>query len=137
MQKSFSKGFMIVAGFTYSGKLKIKLWKKNVKINSWCYQENVLRVIFTEEILFFYTNDFQRLKLHQDKTTIHTSKVLLHSLKNETGAGILHIPFQHIPVKSSEDSLVHYSAFGILKRDLSKRKPTTINGFSKVVKVEW
>jgi len=49
-KESFSKGFMIVADFSYKGKLKIKRVEKNVKINSKYYQEHILSPIFLNEI---------------------------------------------------------------------------------------
>lgn len=137
-KESFSKGFMIVAGFSYNGKLKIRRVEKNVKINSSYYQEKVLRPIFTEEIPLLYPNDFQRVKLHQDKATSHTSKTTTAFLeKMKTDTGIAYIPFQHIPAKSPDVSPMDYCAFGLLKRALSKRKPTTIDGLWKVVEEEW
>ncbi|GBN62665.1 hypothetical protein AVEN_138367-1 [Araneus ventricosus] len=54
--------------------LKIRRVEKNIKNNSTYYPENVLRPIFREKIPFLYPNDFQRVKLHQDKATSHTSK---------------------------------------------------------------
>ncbi|GBN23068.1 hypothetical protein AVEN_233990-1 [Araneus ventricosus] len=110
---------------------------KNVQINSTYYQEKVLRPIFTEEIPFFYPNDCQRVKLQQDKTTSHTSKSTTAFLeKMKTDTGIAFIPFQHIPSKSPDISPMDYCAFGLFKRALSKRKPTTIDELWKVVEEE-
>ncbi|GBM51342.1 hypothetical protein AVEN_110799-1 [Araneus ventricosus] len=118
--------------------IKIKKSGKNVKINSTYYQEKVLHPIFTEEIPFLYPNDFQRVKLHQDKAASHTSKstTALHE-KMETDTCIAYIPFQHIPAKSPDVSPMDYFAFGLLKRALSKCKPTTIDGLWEVIEEEW
>ncbi|GBL89123.1 hypothetical protein AVEN_255253-1 [Araneus ventricosus] len=132
--KKVSKGFVIVAGFSYNGKLKMRRMEKNVQINSTYYQEKVLRPILTEKHLFIPITF--RVKLHQDKATSHTSKSTTAFVeKNDTG--IAYIPFQHILAKSPEVSPMDYCAFGLLKRANSKQKPTTIDGLWKVVKEEW
>ncbi|GBM86860.1 hypothetical protein AVEN_223908-1 [Araneus ventricosus] len=85
--------------------------------------------MFTEEIPFLYPNDFQRVKFHQDKATNHTSKSTTAFLeKKRTDTGIAFIPFQHIPENSPDVSYMDYCAFGLMKRALSKRNPTTIDG---------
>ncbi|GBM27937.1 hypothetical protein AVEN_146159-1 [Araneus ventricosus] len=110
----------------------------NVKIESTYYQEKVLRPIFAEEIPLLYPNDFQRVKLHQDKAPSRTSKSTTAFLvKVETDTGIAYIPFQHIPAKSPDVSPMGYRAFGLLKRALPKCKSTTIYGLWKVVEEEW
>ncbi|GBL97357.1 hypothetical protein AVEN_170474-1 [Araneus ventricosus] len=55
----------------------------------------------------------------------------------KTDIGIAYIPFQHIPTKSPDVSPMDYCAFGLLKRVLSKCKPTTIDGLWKEVEEEW
>ncbi|GBM72233.1 hypothetical protein AVEN_83910-1 [Araneus ventricosus] len=124
-----SKGFRIVAGFSYNGELKIRRVGKNVKVNSTYYQEEALRPIFTKEIPFLYPDDFQRVKLHQDKATSPTSKSTTEFLEEiKTDTSIAYIHFQHIPAKSPSVSPRDYCASGPLKGALSKRKPTTIVG---------
>ena len=46
-KESYPKGFMIVAGFSYNGKLKIRKVAKSVKIN-----EHILTPIFMNDIPF-------------------------------------------------------------------------------------
>ncbi|GBM73022.1 hypothetical protein AVEN_66234-1 [Araneus ventricosus] len=116
---------MIVAGFSYNGKLKIRKSGKNVKINSTYYQEKGLR-------------SFQRVRLHKDKFTSHTSKstkALFEKMKTDTC--IAYILFHHIPEKSPDVSPMDYCSVGLLKRALSKRKPTKIDELWKVVEEEW
>lgn len=64
---------MTVASFSNNAKLKIRRAENKVKIKPLHYAENVLSPIFIEEILFVYPNDFQKVILHQDKATGHTS----------------------------------------------------------------
>lgn len=69
---------MIATGFSYNGKLKIRRVERNAKIYSSYFLKNTM---FTEEIRFLYPNDFERVKLHQDKATVILQNLLLHSLK--------------------------------------------------------
>ncbi|GBM50355.1 hypothetical protein AVEN_208960-1 [Araneus ventricosus] len=129
MQRKFQSGFHDCRNFLLQWAIKNKKSRKYFKITSTYYQEKVLRPIFTAEIPFPYPKDFQSVKLHQDKATSHTAKgttAFLEEMKTETG--ILYIPFQHIPPKSPDVSPMGYCAFGLLKRALSNRKPTTIDG---------
>lgn len=83
--------------------------------------------MFTEEIRFLYLNDFERVKLHQDKATVILQNLLLHSLK-EGKPTQAYLPLQYIFVKSPDISPMDYCcAFGQLKRALSKQKSTMIN----------
>ena len=51
--ENFIKCFMIIIGFSYTGKVKIRKVEKNVKINSDYYQKYILTPIFKES--FFET----------------------------------------------------------------------------------
>lgn len=137
-KESFSKGFMIVAGFSYNGKLKIKRVEKNVKINSKYYQEHILSPIFLNEIPSLYPQCHQSVRLHQDKASSHTSKSTVNFLKEmEQKTGIKAVPFTDIPTKSPDVSPMDFCAFGLLKSALSKRRPKTLTGLWKAVQEEW
>ncbi|GBL78197.1 hypothetical protein AVEN_42767-1 [Araneus ventricosus] len=80
----------------------------------------------------------QKVKLHQDNATSHTSKSTTAFLeKMKTDTGIVYIPFQHIPAKFLDISPIDYCALGLLKRALSKRKLITICELRKVVEEKW
>ena len=73
--------------------------------------------------------------LHQDKS--HTPKFTAVSLeKMKIDQSLECIPFQPIPSKSADVSPMDFCAFGLLKRALSKRKPTTIDELWKVEEEE-
>ena len=76
------KRFMIVAAFSYNGKLKIKEWGKMLKIYSKLYQDEVLCPILTEEITFLYPNGFH-VEWNFIKTNLQAmlQTVPLHSMK--------------------------------------------------------
>ncbi|GFY03085.1 transposase [Trichonephila clavipes] len=107
----FSKGIMIVA----DGKLKIskKVFSK-AKTNLLYYQQNILEPIFEEEIPVLYRNDIDKVELHMDKASFHKlMSTVIYLTKKETE--IKCIPFDEIPIKSSEAYPLDFCAFGILK----------------------
>ncbi|GFU05411.1 hypothetical protein TNCV_3290641 [Trichonephila clavipes] len=71
---NFSKGFMIVVGFSNNGKLKINKVSSKAKINSLYYHQNILEPIFEEEIPTLYRKDIGKVELDMDKASNHTSK---------------------------------------------------------------
>jgi hypothetical protein len=120
-RESFPKGFMIVAGFGYNGKLTIRRIEKNAKINSSYYQEHILKPIFYEEIPNLYPGLCDKVEVHQNKASSHTSASTLQFLQNITSeTKIKAIPFDHIPVKSPDASPMDFCAFGQLKRALER-----------------
>ena len=85
---------------------------------AWVYPNvKVLCPILMAEIPILYSNNFHRVKSINAKPKIILRKV---PMKIDTCIE----PFQHSPYVSPMD----YRAFGLLKRAISKRKPTTIDG---------
>jgi len=137
-KESYPRGFMIVTGFCYEGKLSIRRIPKKTKINSIYYQDNVLKPLFEEEIPKLYGNRSNCVYLNHDKASSHTSRstaIFLENICARTGINV--IPFSHIPVKSPDASPMDFCVFGLLKRSIAKRKATTIEGLWKVVLEEW
>ena len=63
-----------------------------------------------------------------DKASSHTSKsTATYLAKKELETGIKCIPFNEIPVKSPDAYPMDFCAFGLLKRALGKRLPSTLN----------
>lgn len=137
-KESFPRGFMIVAGYSYNGKLTLHRVDPKAKINSAYYQTNVLQPIYDHDIPRLYGADAQRVRIHQDKASSHTSastRQFLQRMEQETG--IHAIPFTDIPVKSPDAAPMDFCAFGLLKRALGGRRPRTIAGLWKVCQEEW
>ena len=63
---------MTVTGFSNKGRKKVKKIDKNVKINSKYYQEHVLTPVSEYEISELYSQFYQWVELHQDKSSSHT-----------------------------------------------------------------
>ncbi|GFX12911.1 hypothetical protein TNCV_3659071 [Trichonephila clavipes] len=63
-----------VAGFSYSGKLKVKKSLNKAKINSLYYPQNILEPIFDEGIPVLYGQGIDKVELPMDKASSHTSK---------------------------------------------------------------
>jgi hypothetical protein len=137
-KETFSKGFMVVAGYCHNGKLEIRRVAKNTKINSTYYQTNVLAPLFTQEIPNLYGVEKNKVWLHQDKASSHTSKTTRKYLREmEETTGIRSIPFEDIPVKSPDASPMDFCGFGLLKRALGRRRPRTVEGLWKACQQEW
>ncbi|GFV53070.1 uncharacterized protein TNCV_4644291 [Trichonephila clavipes] len=135
----FPKGFMIVTGFCYNGKLKIRKVSSKAKSNSVCYQQNILEPIFTEEIPVLYGKDIDKAELLMDKAPSHTSesKAAYLEKKKKSETGVKCIPFDETRVKSPYASPKDFCVFLLIKRALGKRHPKTLNGLWKTVKEEW
>lgn len=124
-------------GFYQNRKLKIRRETKTVKTNSSYYQEKIFHRLFTEEINFFFSNDFERLKMHQVRAASHTSKTTTaFLLEKKTDTLIAYIDFQHIPSKSLDLLCYELLFLVLLKRGLSQCKTSTFDGQRKVVKKE-
>ena len=137
-KEKFSKGFMVVAGYSYRGKLTIRKIPKNVKINAHYFQCNVMDAIYHNEIPQFFGNDAPKVLVHMDKASSHTarsSRQYYDIKKQETGIDV--VPFSSIPVKSPDCSPMDFCGFGLLKKRLAKRRPTTTAGLWKTCVEEW
>jgi hypothetical protein len=136
--ESFPQGFMIVAGYTYRGKLALHKVGKNVKVNAVYYQTNVLDQIYREQLPQLYGNDVRNVWIHQDKASSHTAKsTQAYMTRMATETGIRAIPYSDIPVKSPDASPMDFCGFGLLKRALGRRRPRTIDGLWKACQQEW
>ena len=71
--ENFPQGFMVAAGVSYKGKLKIRKIEKSAKVNYVYYQTNILTPIFTEDIPSLYGNKVTKVWFHHDKASSHTS----------------------------------------------------------------
>ena len=137
-REKFSKGFMVVAGYSSRGKLTIRKVASKAKINSVYFQTNIMEPIFREDVPFLYGNEASKVLIHMDKASSHTSKssrAYYQKMENETKIRV--IPFSSIPVKSPDASPMDFCGFGLLKRGLGKRRPKTIEGLWKVCKEVW
>ncbi|KMQ81781.1 transposase, partial [Lasius niger] len=113
-KETFSKGFIIIAGYSYDGKLIIRRVHKNAKVNPAYYQTEVLTPIFRTEVPALYGRDKNRVWVHQDKASSHTSRSTLAFLENmEQETGVHVIPFNNIPVKSPDASPMDFCAIGL------------------------
>lgn len=91
-----------------------------------------LESIFDEGKLLweaFYGKEIDKFEFRMKKASNHTSKstaAYLSKKGSETGRKC--IPFNKIPVKSSEASPIDICASGLLKRALKIRYPRTLDG---------
>ncbi|GFX34187.1 uncharacterized protein TNCV_2893941 [Trichonephila clavipes] len=74
--------------------------------------QNILESIF-EEIPTLYGKDIDKVELHMDKASSHTSKsTAAYLAKKESETEIKHILFDEIRVKSTYASPINFCAFG-------------------------
>ena len=72
------------------------------------------------------------------KASSHQSKsTTVYLAKKESETGIKCIPFDEIPVKSSDASPIDFCVVGLLKQALGKQHPKTLNGLWKTFQEEW
>ena len=129
---------MIVVGYSHRGKLNIRRVNPKIKINSKVYQEDILEPIYTKDIPNIYGNDKNKVFVHMDKASSHTSKSTVNYLKmKQIETGISFIPFSDIPTKSPDLSPMDFCGFGLLKQALRTRKPTTLDGLWKTCQQCW
>lgn len=137
-KEKYSKGFMVVAGYSSRGKLRIRKIASKAKINSEYFQNNIMKPIYCEDIPFLYGHESTKVLIHMDKASSHTSKssrAWYEIMKNETKIQV--IPFSSIPVKSPDASPMDFCGFGLLKRGLADRRPKSVDGLWKVCKEVW
>ncbi|GFX89214.1 uncharacterized protein TNCV_1339131 [Trichonephila clavipes] len=91
-------------------------------------RENTLKPIFEEEIPATYEKDNDKVEFHMDKACSNTSKsTATYLAKKESETGIKCIPFDEIRVKSPNTSLMDFCVLSLLKQDLRKQYPETLN----------
>lgn len=137
-RETFSKGFMIIAGYCSRGKLTLRRVSAKVKINSAYFQQEVLTPLYRQDIPEIYGNDIDKVWVHMDKASSHTSAstaAYLATLQEETQ--IRAIPFTDIPVKSPDASPLDFCGFGLLKKGLGSRRPRTVEGLWKACREVW
>ncbi|PRD20506.1 UNVERIFIED_CONTAM: hypothetical protein NCL1_54413 [Trichonephila clavipes] len=95
-----------------------KLYEKQLATGKWKFgvtldeEWNILESIF-EEIPTLYGKDIDKVELHMDKASSHTSKsTAAYLAKKESETEIKHILFDEIRVKSTYASPINFCAFG-------------------------
>jgi hypothetical protein len=73
-RECFLKGFMVLAGYSYSGRLEIRKIAKNAMVNAEYYQTNILDEIYRDEIPALYTELSNIVEIHQEKASSHTAR---------------------------------------------------------------
>ncbi|GFV99550.1 uncharacterized protein TNCV_5079141 [Trichonephila clavipes] len=69
---------------------------------------------FEKEIPSLYGKDFDKVQLHMDRASSHTSKsTATYLAKKESETGMKYIPFDEIHIKSPYASAMNFCAFGL------------------------
>jgi len=137
-KEAFPSGFMVVGILSGRGAMPLIKIPKETKINSTVYQAKVLSPIFDNFIPNFYPGEAEKVHLHHDRATSHTSRStrsFIEEKQREMGINV--IETKNIPVRSPDVAPLDFYCFGMLKQRLFKRRPTTLDGLWNVLKDEW
>ncbi|UYV78903.1 hypothetical protein LAZ67_17000189, partial [Cordylochernes scorpioides] len=135
--ETFPKGFMVVGVMTGRGVLPLIKVPSKVKVNSEFYIECVLKPVI-EQLKDLYPGEMDKVFLHHDKASSHTSnktQQFLQEMKDTLGLNF--IRNSDIPVKSPDASPLDFYGFGMLKQRLFNRRPKTEAGLWKAAQEEW
>ncbi|UYV78804.1 hypothetical protein LAZ67_16002840 [Cordylochernes scorpioides] len=135
--ETFLKGFMVVGVMTGRGVLPLIKVPSKVKVNSEFYIECVLKPVI-EQLKDLYPGEMDKVFLHHDKASSHTSnktQQFLQEMKDTLGLNF--IRNSDIPVKSPDASPLDFYGFGMLKQRLFNRRPKTEAGLWKAAQEEW
>ncbi|UYV65023.1 hypothetical protein LAZ67_3002852 [Cordylochernes scorpioides] len=135
--ETFPKGFMVVGVMTSRGVLPLIKVPSKVKVNSELYIECVLKPVI-EQLKDLYPGEMDKVFLHHDKASSHTSnktQQFLQEMKDTLGLNF--IRNSDIPVKSPDASPLDFYGFGMLKQRLFNRRPKTEAGLWKAAQEEW
>ncbi|UYV74502.1 PGBD5 [Cordylochernes scorpioides] len=135
--ETFPKGFMVVGVMTGRGVLLLIKVPSKVKVNSEFYIECVLKPVI-EQLKDLYPGEMDKVFLHHDKASSHTSnktQQFLQEMKDTLGLNF--IRNSDIPVKSPDASPLDFYGFGMLKQRLFNRRPKTEAGLWKAAQEEW
>ncbi|UYV80517.1 SLC7A6 [Cordylochernes scorpioides] len=130
-------GFMVVGVMTGRGVLPLIKVPSKVKVNSEFYIECVLKPVI-EQLKDLYPGEMDKVFLHHDKASSHTSnktQQFLQEMKDTLGLNF--IRNSDIPVKSPDASPLDFYGFGMLKQRLFNRRPKTEAGLWKAAQEEW
>ncbi|UYV71857.1 IKK1 [Cordylochernes scorpioides] len=135
--ETFPKGFMVVGVMTGRGVLPLIKVPSKVKVNSEFYIECVLKPVI-EQLKDLYPGEMDKVLLHHDKASSHTSnktQQFLQEMKDTLGLNF--IRNSDIPVKSPDASPLDFYGFGMLKQRLFNRRSKTEAGLWKAAQEEW
>ncbi|UYV76157.1 hypothetical protein LAZ67_13002901 [Cordylochernes scorpioides] len=135
--ETFPKGFMVVGVMTGRGVLPLIKVPSKVKVNSEFYIECVLKPVI-EQLKDLYPGEMDKVFLHHDKASSHTSnktQQFLQEMKDTLGLNF--IRNSDILVKSPDAIPLDFYGFGMLKQRLFNRRPKTEAGLWKAAQEEW
>ncbi|UYV76833.1 hypothetical protein LAZ67_14002137, partial [Cordylochernes scorpioides] len=114
--ETFPKGFMVVGVMTGRGVLPLIKVPSKVKVNSEFYIESVLKPVI-EQLKDLYPGEMDKVFLHHDKASSHTSNKTQQFLQEmKDTLGLIFIRNSDIPVKSPDASPLDFYGFGYTLR---------------------
>lgn len=136
--ESFGPKVMAVGILTGRGTVPLFFVPPKAKINSQYYIDFVLRPLVENYLPKLYGRELDKIWIHHDKATSHTSAQTAQYMRDVTEAtGIRFIKTEEIPVKSPDASPLDFFGFGYLKGKLKRRRVKTVAGLKRAAKEEW
>ncbi|PSN31897.1 hypothetical protein C0J52_21198 [Blattella germanica] len=103
----------MVVGYWFRGQLLIKRVAAKAKVHAVYFQEEVMRLIYLQDILWLNGRDASKLQIHVNKASSRTAKFMAAILP--PNGRLIWNPFLSIPVNSSDASPMDFCDFGLLK----------------------
>ena len=123
----FRERAMVIGGLSGRGRLPLLLIPKNVKIDAINYVDYVLKPYIEQYLPKIYPNDMNKLLLHYDKASTHTSDYTTKYLENlQTKIGITFIRKKNIPVKGADISPLDFYGFGYVKQQAKRNHASSL-----------
>ena len=129
VKENFPKRFMIVGAMCARGTFPLIKVDPKAKINSDYYCSHVLTPLVEEYIPRLYAGEVDRVTVHHDKASSHTSRKTTAFMQMLTQKhGIRFLDKDIIPVKGADISPMDFFGFGYIKQKLKGCRATTVQG---------
>ena len=130
--KSHPKSVMVWGGISWNGVTKLRFILPGAKIDSVYYIEKILKPFIREDLPRLYPDG--KGILHQDSAPAHTAKNTLKFLDEQK---INYIPPEMWTPNSPDNAPMDFSIWGIMVKELKKRKVTSVRGLKRTLTVIW
>ena len=125
---------MFAAGYTWRGPTRLYVVDKDVKVNGELFLEQILKPMLQIDLPNLYGADADKVVLHMDSASSHTSKLVTDWLKDNN---YNFFSKEQWLANSPEVSPMDFFANGYLKSELARRKYRTMDGMIAAANDEW
>ena len=130
----FPDQIMFAAGFCAKGKTDLYFIPKDTKVCSKVFVKQVLEPMFKRDVPRIFGRNKNKVLLHMDSASSHTSKYTTNWLKSNK---INYITKDQWLPNSPKLSPMDYFANGYLKNKIKRRRYRTMRGLKQCARQEW